>query len=517
MDTGLCHSTGSMRAAAFRNSDNKNKLAGTNRCPLVPPSLPPGAEIIADFGGGSTGLRFGLASAPAHSEDRLNDGWERFAQQGNVAAFEVGKPYERLRFWSEPEVELDLVAQSGAKVFRTGLDWARLVPIDPRKVNKPCSLRTIQNTKAMKRYKDILRMVRERGLEGMVTMFHHSLPKWAIDDGGWTNPEIKELFIEFAMDLMDEFSDLVDYWIPFNEPAIFAALSYAVGMWPTDTKGKSPFDQRFSNQAIDHMVEAHRRLYQYKIDKSITVPMGIAKFTGKYTGVGGIPSRLVARIAGGKVNHDFVDRIADCLDFMGINYYGEERIKNFTIVMDPRAEYTENGKAINPDGLYRVLHKFHDRYNVKKVGRKEAQHHLPIYVTENGIADSTDLLRPAYMIEHLLAIHKARQEGVPVGIYTHWTTSDNWEWADGYGPQFGLCKVERDNDLRRVPRESYYLYKQLAESGVVTQEQRDHAWKLVQDNIDKDHPIYRAIDGRSSLKTPRYIPIKDIRGWGFRA
>ena len=510
MNTGFCHSSGSVNRNVFRHN-NKNKLVGKSRCLFARSSSSPSTEIIAKL----KKIEFGLATAPAHGEDDLHDGWARFAEEGKVTAFEVGKPCERLRFWSEPEVELDLVAESGAKVFRTGLDWTRLVPEDPRKGNKPCgSLRTIQDTRAMEHYKHILKMVRSRGLKGMITMFHHSLPKWAIDDGGWTNHEIKDLFIDFAMDLMDEFSDLVDYWIPFNEPAIFAALSYAVGIWPTDTKGKSPLDQTFFNQAIDHMVEAHRRLYQYKIDKSITVPMGIAKFTGKYTGVGGIPSRLVARIAGGKVNHDFVDRVADCLDFIGINYYGEERIKNFKIIMDPGVEYSENGKAINPDGLYSVLHKFHDRYNVKKVGRNEAQNHLPIHITENGVADSTDLLRPAYMIEHLLAIHKAKEEGVPIGIYIHWTTSDNWEWADGYGPKFGLCKVDRDNDMQRVRRESYYLYKQLAESGVITREQREQAWKRVQDNIGSPHPIYRDQDGQSSLNTPREIPI--MGNWSFK-
>lgn len=51
-------------------------------------------------------------------------------------------------------------------------------------------------------------------------------------------------------------------------------------------------------------------------------------------------------------------------------------------------------------------------------------------------------------------------QGVPVDGYLHWTISDNWEWADGYCPKFGLVDVDRSRNLTRIPRPSYYLYQQ---------------------------------------------------------
>jgi beta-glucosidase/6-phospho-beta-glucosidase/beta-galactosidase len=45
--------------------------------------------------------------------------------------------------------------------------------------------------------------------------------------------------------------------------------------------------------------------------------------------------------------------------------------------------------------------------------------------------------------------------------YLFWTTSDNWEWADGYGPKFGLVSVDRANNLARKPRPSYYLFSKV--------------------------------------------------------
>ena len=52
---------------------------------------------------------------------------------------------------------------------------------------------------------------------------------------------------------------------------------------------------------------------------------------------------------------------------------------------------------------------------------------------------------------------------MPIDGYFHWTLSDNWEWADGYGPKFGLVAVDRENDLKRTPRPSYHLYGQVSQ------------------------------------------------------
>lgn len=52
-------------------------------------------------------------------------------------------------------------------------------------------------------------------------------------------------------------------------------------------------------------------------------------------------------------------------------------------------------------------------------------------------------------------------QGVPVLGYLFWTISDNWEWADGYGPKFGLVSVDRANNLARIPRPSYHLFSKV--------------------------------------------------------
>lgn len=61
-------------------------------------------------------------------------------------------------------------------------------------------------------------------------------------------------------------------------------------------------------------------------------------------------------------------------------------------------EYSESGRGVYPDGLYRILLLFHEQYKHLD---------LPFVITENGVSDETDLIRKPYLIEHLLAIYAA--------------------------------------------------------------------------------------------------------------
>ena len=85
----------------------------------------------------------------------------------------------------------------------------------------------------------------------------------------------------------------------------------------------------------------------------------------------------------------------------------------------------------------------------------------PLYVTENGIADASDRLRPAFIRESLAALDRARARGADVRGYLHWSLLDNFEWDDGYHGRFGLCAVDFDKaDLPRIPRPSAHVYAQ---------------------------------------------------------
>lgn len=85
---------------------------------------------------------------------------------------------------------------------------------------------------------------------------------------------------------------------------------------------------------------------------------------------------------------------------------------------------------------------------------------FPLVVTENGLADANDRLRPRFLETHVEAIERAK---VPVHGYFHWSLLDNYEWLDGFGPKFGLYTVDRTT-MQRTPRPSVETFRRLGEA-----------------------------------------------------
>ncbi|XP_031252986.1 beta-glucosidase-like SFR2, chloroplastic isoform X2 [Pistacia vera] len=581
--------TATVAANAFSFSRYRKKYLQRFRSPIDEST-----DILASFnseGEGEDEFFFGLATAPAHVEDRLNDAWLQFAadepsdasdQQGlqpadaimgsgegdggsqqapmsgtavnqtvkkkkslkiameamirgfekyveveeevtapkeelhhKVAAWHnVPHPEERLRFWSDPDTELKLAKDTGISVFRMGIDWARIMPEEP--VN---GLKETVNYAALERYKWIINRVRSYGMKVMLTLFHHSLPPWAGEYGGWKLEKTVDYFMDFTRLVVDNVSDMIDYWVTFNEPHVFCMLTYCAGTWPGGNPdmlevATSALPTGVFNQAMHWMAIAHSKAYDYIHDKSSTLSktkVGVAhhvSFTRPY----GLFDIAAVTLSNSLTLFPYLDSISDRLDFIGINYYGQEVISGAGLKLVETDEYSESGRGVYPDGLYRMLIQFHERYKHLNV---------PFIISENGVADETDIIRRPYLIEHLLAIYAAMMTGVPVLGYLFWTISDNWEWADGYGPKFGLVAVDRANNLARIPRPSYHLFTKVVTTGKVTRGDRARAWNdlRVAAKVKKTRPFYRAVDKRGlmyagGLDEPMQRPFVE-RDWRF--
>lgn len=453
---------------------------------------------------------FGLANAPAQVEDQLSDSWMDFARRGEVAAFaNQALPEEKLRFYSQPETELDLAARTGVQVLRMGIDWGRLVPLEPGSLAADGRIvpEGIQDRQALAQYRHIITLARERGLKVMVTLFHHSLPRWAVTRGGWLDPAMPDHFTAFAASAARELGDQVDSWVTFNEANVYLLMTYVTGAWPpglpADYTSFIDMPQRRGNYniAFDAIVKAHKAAYAAIHRQSPGTQVGIAHFISQYFAysVADIPLVFASRNLKGSM--DFPDAIEEFLDFLGLNYYGEEVLKGTSVAFLPGREYSDSGRSIYPEGLYRVLRFANERYNtgLKLLFPRKP---LPLVITENGISDEDDIFRPSYLIEHLLAIRQALDEGIPVLGYIFWTISDNFEWADGYGPKFGLVAVDRANQLERHPRASYYLFSDIVTKRLITQGQRDQAWRHITDRVGTLRKFYRADNGKTALDSP---------------
>ncbi len=93
----------------------------------------------------------------------------------------------------------------------------------------------------------------------------------------------------------------------------------------------------------------------------------------------------------------------------------------------------------------------------------------PIYITENGLADEGDVKRSWFVVETLKRVHRAIENGADVGGYLHWSLMDNFEWAEGFWPRFGLVEIDYKT-LERKMRPSAHLYKDICLENGVTRE-----------------------------------------------
>jgi beta-glucosidase len=153
-------------------------------------------------------------------------------------------------------------------------------------------------------------------------------------------------------------------------------------------------------------------------------------------------------------------------DFVGVNYYSLDRVVfkplAFSQVFSRRffpkdAELSETGFIANlPRGMASALKWAH-------------QFKLPIYITENGVEDSVDAMRPSYTVQHLFEIWRVANFNWDIRGYFHWSQIDNFEWERGWTQRFGLWGLDVDTQ-ERIRRPSVDLYTAICKENAISSE-----------------------------------------------
>jgi beta-glucosidase len=142
----------------------------------------------------------------------------------------------------------------------------------------------------------------------------------------------------------------------------------------------------------------------------------------------------------------YLNRIRKYQDFVGFNYYFSDYYTEFFKRENPKVPVNDLGWYMEPEGLYPLLL------------RVWAHYKKPVFVTENGVADSQDQYRRWWLEETIIAMERAISEGVDLRGYFHWSLLDNFEWAYGWWPKFGLIAVDREKGMTRTVRASGYWF-----------------------------------------------------------
>lgn len=417
-------------------------------------------------------LLFGTATSATQIEGRCEGtDWLAFSREaGRVLHGDT--PLIACDHWQRWREDVELQRSLGLHAHRLSVEWARVEPEEG-----------VFDHAALERYREEVGALRDAGITPMVTLHHFTLPLWIARRGGLCARELPRLLERYAERVAEVLGDLVELWITLNEPNVVVVLGYLFGLWPPAERGRIDRVLLAHHRLLEAHVRMYRALHRVVPRRGRAPQVGVAhhlRVTEPHD-----PSRVLDWLAAGLQERFFnegflvaleqgrlsrpLDEVMAKLtgfsvreakgtqDFFGLNYYSRDLVRlglSREGVLERRvpegADTTDLGWEIYPQGLSDLLLKWGHRLK------------LPVYITENGLADDDDDQRPGFLVRHLAEMARAMEGGVDVRGYFHWSLLDNFEWAEGYAPRFGLVEVDYETQQRR-PRESAKLYARIAQ------------------------------------------------------
>jgi beta-glucosidase len=430
----------------------------------------------ADFG---KDFLWGVATAAAQIEGAWDvDGkspsiWDVFTEKkGKIKDKSTTKV--ACDFYHKYKEDIALMASLNLQVNRFSIAWSRVLPYGTKHVNQ----------RGIDFYDRLIDETLKNGMDPWITLYHWDLPQILEDKGGWTNRDVVDWFSEYTDLCSRKFGDRVKDWMIFNEPMAFTGLGYLGGMHAPGKRGLKKF-LKATHYTTLCQAEGARIVRNNVPGANIGTTYSVTAVEPKN------PDKQkhvkAARKADALFNRLFVEpalgmgypiedlpiisgiekyiepgdeeKMKFDFDFLGVqNYF--RTVARFSLwpplmwanvvkgekLVENKEDLTAMGWEVSPDGFYRVLKQF------GKYGK-------PLIVTENGAAfedhlkaDGTvnDPKRIQFFKEYLANMLQAQREGVDIRGYFIWTFMDNFEWAEGYEPRFGIVYNDYATQTRYV-------------------------------------------------------------------
>lgn len=386
--------------------------------------------------------------------------------------------------WNKWREDIELLATLGHETYRMGIEWSR---IEPRE--------GVWSEDGLAHYRAEISLLREKGIEPLITLHHFSCPEWFQKKGAWLSDEAVDYFMRFVEYVAHGLGDLVSDWCTINEPNVFANDSYVDGNYPPGKKGDIASYFKASRALVIAHLKTYRALHKIRKERGFQgkTMVGFAHHLAIFEPENANPLAHFGCALQDYLFHEiyfkgFVEgKLALPLlgslfskkepegkspsehglfcDYIGINYYSRHLFKGswkaaplfaYPIVDPsvPSERKNDLGWEIYPEGIFTVTKKAWEKYR------------LPIMITENGICDESDSRREKFILDHLAQIKKLTDQGVNITRYFHWSFLDNLEWQEGYGPRFGLVEIDYTT-FERKPRPSAFKYAEICKSHTI--------------------------------------------------
>lgn len=379
-------------------------------------------------------------------------------------------------FYHQYESDLDLMKAMHIKNFRFSISWSRIFPEGYGRVNQD----------GLDFYNKLIDECLQRDITPWITLYHWDLPDALEKQGGWTNRNIVHWFTDYVDMCSRKFGDRVKYWMVLNEPMVFTGAGYFLGVHAPGKKGvknflpaahhavlcqaqgaqvlrsnltKAEIGTTFSCSHLEPATNSEKDILACKRMDALLNRMFIEPALGKGYPIDDL--KLLNRMEEFCKPGDDKLSLFD-FDFIGVQNYTREIVSHAFYIPYLQAKIIKASKRkvpitvmdweVYPNSIYQMLHKF-SAYGIKN-----------IVITENGAAFDDYLMdgivqdreREEYLKQYIKEVYKAKQEGIPVTGYFVWSFMDNFEWAEGYDPRFGLVYIDFKTQERIIKRSGHW-------------------------------------------------------------
>jgi beta-glucosidase len=380
-------------------------------------------------------------------------------------------------FYNNYKADIDLVKQLNIPNFRFSISWTRILPTGTGEINNA----------GIDYYNNVIDYCLEQGVEPWLTIYHWDLPQALESKGGWTNRDVIEWFTNYTAICAQNFGDRVKHWMVMNEPSVFSGAGYFFGIHAPGRTGIRNFLPVIHHIVLS-MVAGARKLRELLPDAVIGTTFSCSYIEARSSHRRDIAA---AHRADALVNRLFIEPVLGLgypindipvlkglekyiqpgdernmtfdFDFIGLQNYTREIVKysfftpyvGATLIKasERNVPITAMGWEVYPPAIYHILKKFDLYPQIRQILITENGAAFPDTMIDGKVKDSQ---RTEYIEANLQQVLKAKQEGCKVDGYFVWTLTDNFEWAEGYHPRFGLIHIDFDTQKRTIKSSGFW-------------------------------------------------------------
>jgi beta-glucosidase len=383
------------------------------------------------------GFLWGTATA-AHQVEGNNWNNDWWAWEHNPASPCVEPSGDAIDQYHRYREDIALLAELGFRTYRFSIEWSRIEPVE-----REWSLASLDH------YRRLCATCLEHGITPIVTFHHFTTPCWVANHGGWEEPDTADRFAFFCEKVTAHLGDLIGWGCTFNEPNVVATMGYLAGVFPPGRR-----DRALRRAVNDILIDAHHKAVGAIKAGPGDFPVGLTLAMTDWQAVDGGEERR------DHIRRNYEDvylEAARADDFIGVQTYSRTRVgKDGVLEPEEGVETTLMGYEFWPEALEATIRR-----------AWEVTEQTPVYVTENGIGTDDDTRRIEYVQRALRGVRRCLDDGIDIRGYTYWSGFDNFEWALGYTPTFGLVGVDRETFVR-TPKPSAAWLGEIARTGTLT-------------------------------------------------